>query len=92
MYYSLCLIILLKWIKKILSIINISPFVILLFYPLIFLCVSICRPMCVVLVLLLLLLLLLLMMLVLAVVSNFDKAFINSCKRREYSLESQLLN
>ena len=46
----------------------------LLFYPLIFLCASICRPICVVLVLLLLLLLfLLLMMLVLVIVNNFDK-------------------
>ena len=76
---------------QILFVIDVSSFVILLFYPSIFLCVSICRPVCVVL-LSLLLLLLLMMMLVLAVVNNFDKAFINSCKRREYhSLESQLL-
>ena len=78
---------------QILFVIDVSSFVILLFYPSIFSCVSICRPMCVVLVsLLLLLLLLLMMMLVLAVVNNFDKVFINSCKRREYHcLESQLL-
>ena len=52
------------------------------------------RAVCVVLVLLLLLsLLLLTMMLVFGGVNNFDKAFINSCKRREYySLESQFLN
>ena len=87
--YIVCLIILLNWIPKF-FIINISSSVILLLCQSIFLCVSICRPVCVVLVLLLLLLLM--MMLLLAVVNNFDKAFINSCKRREYHcLESQLL-
>ena len=41
--------------SQILFVIDVSSFVVLSLYPSIFLCVSICRPVCVVLVLLLLL-------------------------------------
>ena len=74
--YIVCLIILLNWIPNSLYYQH-KLLVTLLFYPSIFLCASICRPMCVVLMLLLLLLLLLLlimMMLVLVAVNNFNKA------------------
>ena len=54
--YSLCLIVFCWTGCQILFVIDVSSFAILLFYPSMFLCVSICRPVCVGLVSLLLLL------------------------------------